>query len=135
MVQTETNLSPYFALIQEKGHMITERQAHRWSEAVLRIMGLNMGKSGKKALSDNLPKELSDDLNRVFRLAYFRNTNLPLSEFQTMVARRAGHSDPQYAKIAILGVFHGLKSLIDTDTSRKVAEALSPEMREAWENA
>lgn len=135
MVQTETDLSHYFALIKEKGSMITDRQARRWSGSVLRMMGLNMGKNGKKALSNSLPKELSDDLNRVFRLAYFRNTNLPLSEFQTMVARRAGHSDPQYAKMAIKAVFHAVKTLIDPETSNKVAESLSPELRETWENA
>ena len=135
MTQSEANLTNYFEVVQEKASIISERQARRWSGAVLKMLGLNMGKSGKKALSGKLPKELSDDLNRAFRLMYFPSSNMPLSEFQSMVARRGGHSDPQYAKMAITGVFHGLKTLIDKDTSDKVAESLSPEMREAWENA
>lgn len=135
MVQTNTNLDSYFALIKEKGAMISEGQARRWSEAVLRMLGLQMGKSGKKALSDSLPEELSHDLNRVFRLMHFRNTNLPLSEFQSMVARRGGASDPQYALMAIEGVFAGVKSIVDKNTIDKVAESLAPELREVWEQA
>ena len=135
MTQTDVNLDNYFSTIQEKGSLISGKLARRWSESTLKMMGLYMGKGGKKALSGNLPKVLSDDLNRVFRLMHFPNTNMPMLEFQQMVARRGGHSDPQFAKLAIIGVFHGLKTIIDTDTRDKVADALSPEVREVWNNA
>ena len=135
MTQATANLDTYFGLIQEKGNIISEKLAKRWSESTLKMMGLYMGKGGKKALSSQLPKELSDDLNRVFRLMHFPNTNMPLHEFQSAVARRGGHSDPQFAKLAITGVFHGLKTLIDKDTTDKVSESLSPEIREVWDNA
>ena len=135
MTQATANLDTYFGLIQEKGNIISEKLAKRWSESTLKMMGLYMGKGGKKALSSQLPKELSDDLNRVFRLMHFPNTNMPLQEFQSAVARRGGHSDPQFAKLAITGVFHGLKTLIDKDTTDKVSESLSPEIREVWDNA
>ena len=135
MTQATANLDTYFGLIQEKGNIISEKLAKRWSESTLKMMGLYMGKGGKKALSGQLPKELSDDLNRVFRLMHFPNTNMPLQEFQSAVARRGGHSDPQFAKLAITGVFHGLKTLIDKDTTDKVSESLSPEIREVWDNA
>ena len=135
MSQTESAMNNYFSVIQEKGNIISEIQAKRWSESVLKMMGLAMGKKGKKALSNKLPEALANDLNRVFRLIYFRDVNLPLLEFQTMVARRGGHSDPQFAKMAIIGVFHGLKTIVDQATSDQVADALSPELSETWQNA
>ena len=77
MTQGNANLDNYFSLIQQKGNIISEKVAKRWSESTLKMMGLYMGKNGKKALSNQLPKELSDDLNRVFRLMHFPNTNMP----------------------------------------------------------
>ncbi|MEM7335275.1 MAG: DUF2267 domain-containing protein [Chloroflexota bacterium] len=135
MTQSSTKLDNYFSAIQTKGNIISEKLAKRWSESTLKMMGLYMAKDGKKALSGQLPQELSDQLNRVFRLLHFPNTNMPMQEFQSAVARRGGHSDPQFAKLAIIGVFHGLKTLIDKDTTDKVSESLSPEIREVWDNA
>lgn len=135
MVQSDTKLDHYFSTVQQKGHIISEKMAHRWSTAVLKTLGLNLDKKSKKSLADTLPKPLAEQLNRVFWLAHFRDTNLPLASFQQMVARRAGHSDPQYAKMAITAVFHGLKGLIDSQTSQTVAQSLSPELREFWQNA
>lgn len=135
MTQTDVDLEKYFSTVKENGSLISVNLARRWSEATLKMMGLYMGKQGKKALSSKLPKELADDLNRVFRLMHFPNTNMPLLEFQQMVARRSGHSDWQFAKLPIIGVFHALKTIIDNDTSKTVADSLSPEIREAWNNA
>lgn len=130
-----TNLDHYFDTIQQKGKVINRRQTERWSTAVLKTLGLNMSKKAKKQLAKALPPELAADLTRVFWLAHFRNTSLPAGEFQTMVARRAGHTDPQYARMAITAVFHALKQLIDPSVSDAVADGLSPELRDLWQNA
>lgn len=134
MTQAQVSeLDAYFATVQQKGSIITRKQTERWSSAVLKTLGLELTRSAKRALAKALPQPLSDDLTRVFWLLHFRNPNLPLPEFQAMVARRAGHSDPQYARIAITGVFHGLQQLISRDVSDKVTEGLSPELRALWE--
>lgn len=135
MTHAIANLESYYAAVQEKGSMLSQKLAHNWSEATLKMMGLYMQKSGKKALSEKLPEPLSDQLGRVFRLMHFPDPNMSLDEFLHAVARRAGHSDPQYAEMGVKAVFYALKTIIDKDTSDKVADSLSPEVRALWQNA
>lgn len=132
---TMTDLDQYYTTVQRKGHILTRDLAEQWSAAVLKSLGMNLGRGAKKKLANALPPELADDLTRVFWLLHFRDTNMPAYDFQKIVARRAGHTDPQYALHPITGVFHALKQLVDGNVSDAVAESLSPELRALWQNA
>lgn len=129
------NIDQYYQAVQNNAGILTEAQTRRWSTAVLKTLGLNLNKRAKRTLASALPDELAGDLTRVFWLAHFRNVNLPAQEFQSMVARRSGQSDPQFARRAITAVFSGLKQIIDKDTSDKVIDSLSPELADLWTNA
>lgn len=135
MTQVAEKVSNYYEMIQTRAHVITEKQTRLWSTAVLHTLALNLNRRAKRALSKELPDELANEFNRAFWLANFRNTDLPLSEFRTLVARRGGHSDPQYAGKVITAVFHAIKQMVSSDTSDQVAKALPPEVRDAWQNA
>ncbi|MCB8939969.1 MAG: DUF2267 domain-containing protein [Ardenticatenaceae bacterium] len=130
-----TDLTAYYQTVQEKGSLRTPAHAHRWSTAVLKTLGFNLGSPAKKKLASALPEELAQDLRRVFWLAHFKNSQLTSHEFQNQVSRRSGNSDPQFAKTPILAVFNGVKQLVDSNVQQAVADALSPEVRELWENA
>ena len=52
-----------------------------------------------------------------------------------MVANRAGNTDAQFARYPVTATFHSLKSLIPADVSKAVADTLSPELSEMWQNA
>lgn len=136
MIQTATNnLDQYYETVQEKGKILSDTQAKAWSKAVLNTMGLDMSRGLKKDLAKALPDELGEQLGRLFWLIHFRNTNVTLAEFSEAIARRSGHSDQHFAKVPITAVFHALKQLVNTDLSNKVADDLSPELREIWKNA
>ncbi|MBK7895790.1 MAG: DUF2267 domain-containing protein [Candidatus Promineifilaceae bacterium] len=130
-----TDLSNYYQTVQEKGSLRTPAHAQRWSTAVLKTLGFNLGGKTKKQLAKALPKELADDVKRVFWLAHFKNDQLTSHEFQNQVSRRSGNSDPQFARTPILAVFHGVKQLVDSNVQQAVADALSPEVRTLWESA
>lgn len=132
---TTTNLDAYYDTIQQHGRVLTRELAAQWSTAVLKSLGMNLGRSAKKKLANALPSELADDLTRVFWLLHFRDTNMPAREFQKVVARRAGHTDAQYARYPIIGTFRALKQMVDGSVSDAVADSLSPELRELWQNA
>ncbi|MEZ4592376.1 MAG: DUF2267 domain-containing protein [Chloroflexota bacterium] len=78
-----TDLSNYYQTVQEKGSLRTPAHAQRWSTAVLKTLGFNLGGKTKKKLANALPKELADDVKRVFWLAHFKNDQLTSHEFQT----------------------------------------------------
>ncbi|MCB8925227.1 MAG: DUF2267 domain-containing protein [Ardenticatenaceae bacterium] len=130
-----TDLTAYYETVKDKGSLRTLDHAHRWSTAVLKTLGFTLGGKTKKKLANALPKELGDDVKRVFWLAHFKNDQLTSHEFQNQVSRRSGNSDPQFAKIPITAVFHGVKQIVDSNVQQAVADALSPEVRELWENA
>ncbi|MCB8979627.1 MAG: DUF2267 domain-containing protein [Ardenticatenaceae bacterium] len=129
------DLNSYYQTVQNKGSLRTPDHARRWSTAVLKTLGFTLGGKTKKQLANALPKELGDDVKRVFWLAHFKNDQLTSHEFQNQVSRRSGNSDPQFAKIPITAVFHGVKQIVDSNVQQAVADALSPEVRELWENA
>ena len=129
------DLTEYYTIIQENGHLRTPHHAQRWSTAVLKTLGLNLDRRTKRKLARELPEELAFPLQRVFWLLHFRNTNLSRAEFQKMVARRSGNSDGQFARYPVTAVFQGLKGLINDQTARAVSDSLSPELRDMWEAA
>lgn len=137
MIQTQTpsKLHDYYAHIQEIGGLLTEAHAQRWSRATLNMLGVNIDRKVKKELIKALPEELGRALNAIFWLFYFRDTSISAHEFQNRVARRGGNTDPEFAHYPVMGVFGGLKNLISQELSRKVAESLSPELREMWNKA
>jgi len=136
MIQTATNnLDQYYETIQKRANILTNTQAKAWSKATLNTMGLDMRRGLKKDLAKALPEELGEQLGRLFWLIHFRNTHVKAAEFQEAVSRRSGHSDKIYAKVPITAVFHALKQLLNSDLSDKVADDLSPELREIWKNA
>ena len=51
------------------------------------------------------------------------------------VARRSGNTDPQFARMPTLAVFGQIKQMVNAQTRDQVAEALSPEVRELWQQA
>lgn len=136
MTQGNTpDLQEYYQHVQTMGKLRTLPHARRWSTAVLQTLGLNLDGRTKQQLAKALPEELGEALTRVFWLLHFRNTNLSSHDFQAQVARRSGNTDPFFARYPILAVFRGVKSMIDPELSKKVANTLSPEVRELWEKA
>ncbi len=128
-------LESYYQQIQENAHLPTASHARRWSDAVLRSLGLQLDRGSKKALARALPDPLAASLTQVFWLVHFRNKNLTSLDFQNQVARRAGNSDKQFARVPVLAVFSGLKQWLNNDLDRRVSEKLSPEVRELWQKA
>ncbi len=129
------DLNSYYKTVQSKGNLPTLGHARRWSTAVLKTLGFNLDGGTKKKLAKTLPKELGDDVKRVFWLLHFRNKQLTSHEFQNQVSRRSGNSDPQFARTPILAVFHGVKQMVDNSLQQAVAESLPPEVRELWDKA
>lgn len=136
MAQTnETDLTDYYTTIKELGKLPTTDHAKRWSEATLHTLALNLDKSTKKELIKALPEPLSDQLKRKFWLLHFRNKGLTNLEFQKMAGRRAGNTDAKFAHYPVVAAFHGLKSLTDDSLDDKVANTLSPELSQTWQDA
>ncbi|MCB8965991.1 MAG: DUF2267 domain-containing protein [Ardenticatenaceae bacterium] len=136
MTQTNgSNLDNYYTLVQKNGKLRSPDHAQRWSTAVLKTLGFNLEKGAKKELAGALPKELANDLTRVFWLLHFRDTNLSRSDFLTQASRRSGNTDVAFARYPTKAVFGAVKSLIDKQVADRVAEGLSPEVRELWQQA
>ena len=128
-------LTDYFAYIQKAGKLRTPAHAQRWSRAVLKTLGINLDRGTKKKLAKALPADLAGDLTRVFWLAHFQNSGLTQYDFLNQVSRRAGNTDPDFARYPVTAVFHQLKAIIGQDMTNQVAKSLSPEMRQMWEAA
>ncbi len=135
VASTDMDLSAYYQSIQTNGSLLTPGQSRRWSQAVLRTLGLNLDRKTKKQLAQTLPEEPAQDLMRAFWLVHFRDKNKPAEVFFKDAARRGGNTDAQFAKIPTTAVFHALKQFAGQDVSDKVAESLAPEIRAYWEQA
>lgn len=129
------DLTDYFAYIQNAGKLRTTAHAQRWSRATLKTLGLSLDRGTKRKLAKALPAELAGDLTRVFWLVHFRDSSLTPYDFLNQVSRRAGNTDPDFARYPVTAVFHQLKAIVGQDTANQVAQALSPEMRQMWEAA
>lgn len=135
---TQTNsieLTDYYTTIKELGKLQTTQHAERWSEATLHTLALNLDSGTKKKLVKALPTPLSDQLKRKFWLVHFRNKSLTTVEFQKMTGRRAGNTDETFARYPVIATFHGLKNLIDDSLNDDVADTLSPELSQMWQDA
>ncbi len=135
MTNTTNNLTDYYATVQQTGQLRTVAHAQRWSRAVLNTLGLALDRRTKKKLSKALPEELAGDLTRVFWLAHFRNSGMSQYDFFNQVSRRGGNSDPDFARYPTTAVFNQLKTLTSQEVNNQVAKALSPDMRQLWEEA
>lgn len=136
MIQTnELELNDYYTTIKELGKLQTLDHAQRWSEATLHTLALNLDRGSKKKLINALPKPLSTQLKRKFWLVHFRDKNLTCFEFQKMTARRAGNTDGTFARFPVIATFHGLKTLIDDALIDDIADTLSPELSQMWQDA
>lgn len=129
------DLSDYFAHIQKAGKLRTTAHAQRWSRAVLKTLGINLDRGTKKKLAKALPAELAADLTRIFWLLHFPNSGLTQYDFLNQVSRRAGNTDPDFARYPTTAVLNQIKALVGQDTANQVAQSLSPEMRQMWEEA
>lgn len=132
---TMTSLDEFYRHVQKVGLLRTPDHARRWTDGVLRTLGISLDRGTKKALANALPEELADSLTAVFWLLHFRDPQLPALEFQKQAARRSGNTDPTFARYPVLAVFGGVKQMIDDNLQRRVAESLAPEVRALWEQA
>jgi uncharacterized protein (DUF2267 family) len=132
----DTNeLDGFYTHVQEKGKLRTPEHARRWTDGVLRTLGQHLDRRTRKQLAQAVPTELADPLTRVFWLIHFRNSNLTSSEFQRRAARRSGNTDADFAFYPVRAVFGGLREMIPPDVDRAVAESLSPELTEIWQQS
>lgn len=131
----ENTIETYYQHICKASHLPTQTHAQRWSRATLKTLGVHLDRSTKQALAKALPKELATDLQGVFWLLHFRNTQATQAEFQYQAAMRSGNTDAAFALYPILAVFAGLKKLITSDLSGRIANTLSPEIRALWQQA
>lgn len=128
-------LNGFFEYVKEEGNLLTMDQVRRWTDATLKTLGISIDRGTKKKLAAALPEELASSLTRVFWLLHFPDASLSSLEFQRRVARRSGHTDPRFARFPIIAVFGGIKQMIGSDVQREVADSLSPEVREMWQQA
>ena len=128
-------LTDYYNLVMTQGKLRTPQHAERWSKATLRTLGLNLDRGTKKRISKELPEPLAFYLNRSFWLLHFRNDQLSSHDFCQAVGRRSGNTDPDFARLPVRAVFAGMKQYLSNESKKKVADTLSPEVRELWQNA
>lgn len=129
------DLDSYFRFICTAGELRTSEHARQWSDGVLRTLGTVLGRKAKQALAKELPDELAQCLKDVFWLLHFRDPNLSKKEFFQRAGRRSGNSNAEFAAIPTRAVFAGLRYFISPKVEQQVAQALSPELREYWEEA
>ncbi|MDA0243737.1 MAG: DUF2267 domain-containing protein [Chloroflexi bacterium] len=125
----------FYALVQASAHLRTADHGRIWTRGTLNMLGVNLSKSAKKALSNALPDDLKKFLGGVFWLAFFRDTNITALEFQNRVARRSGNTDAHFAKIPVTAVFGAIKQTVSPQVAKEVADSLSPELRGLWDKA
>lgn len=131
----DNKLINFYQSVQREGKLRTEEHARRWTAATLNMLGFSLDGRTKRRLARALPPELSGPLTAIFWLLHFRNPKMSQAEFIKAVARRSGNSDYQFAPFPIRAVFGGVKQMINEDLQREVAAALSPEVRELWQQS
>ena len=131
--RNDSDLNHFYQQIQITGRLRTSEHAKQWTRGVMQTLGTSLNRGTKRALGKTLPKELSEHLYSVFWLLHFRNSTLTSHDFRLRAARRSGNSDVEFAVYPTLGVFAGIRSLIDIDLDQRISESLSPEVRQMWE--
>jgi uncharacterized protein (DUF2267 family) len=132
---TSIDLTAFYKGVQQSGKLRTVSHAQRWSKAVLNTLGLNLDRKTKEQLAKALPADLAEHLTRVFWLLHFRDPQLSRAEFLDQVSRRSGNTDTDFARYPTAAVFSHVKGLIDANLSEQVAQALSPEVRQLWQQS
>ncbi|MEZ4518988.1 MAG: DUF2267 domain-containing protein [Chloroflexota bacterium] len=128
-------LQSFYVNVEDDARLRTPAHAERWTEAVLRTMGFNLGGGTKKDLANALPDELAHELKRGWKLINLHNPRLSQTDFLKEVARRSGNTDKAYARTATTAVFRNLKQFLDTDLTREVARSLPKDVATLWEEA
>jgi uncharacterized protein (DUF2267 family) len=137
-MRDDAQLQEYYEYVQGTGNLLSYELAQRWSSGVLKTLGFRLDGRTKRALAKALPEPLDADLKDVFFLLHFRDPNLSSQDFQKQVARRSGNTNAEFARYPILAVFGGLQRYYTNSNSKlnqRIAESLSPEIRELWEQS
>ncbi|UCG23382.1 MAG: DUF2267 domain-containing protein [Chloroflexota bacterium] len=129
------DLDSYYTHILQVGKLRTEQHARRWSDGVLRTFGTALNRKTKRDLAKALPDDLARSLKDVFWLLHFRDPNLSSEEFLQRAARRSGNSNGEFAVYPTMAVFSGVRMIIDQELQSQVANSLSPQVRDLWEQA
>ncbi len=129
------DLTRFYEIVKENSDLRTMMHAQRWTRATLQTLGINLPKGAKNVMAQSLPDELSSYLTDVWWMLPVRDPNIEAHDFSARVARRAGNTDPRYAKLVAEAVFGAIKGVIATDVAQQVYEGLSPDLRKMWESA
>lgn len=132
-MRDDAALQEFYEHVKKEGHLLTIELAERWSAGVLMTLGFHLNGRTKRSLAKVLPEPLSNQVKDVFFLLHFRDANLSARDFQKQVARRCGNTDPEFARFPILAVFSGIRRFTNSKLNERIADALSPEVRELWE--
>ena len=116
----DTDLSEFYRSVQHAGKLLTVGHAQRWSRAVFNTLGLHLDRKTKKDLAQAL---------------HFRNDQLSQNEFLDQISRRSGNTDTDFARYPTTAVLAEAKRMIDPALSERVAQTLSPEVRQLWQKA
>lgn len=127
------DLTKFYENVKENADLRTMMHAQRWTKSTLQTLGINLPKAAKKAMAQSLPEELASYLNDVWWMLPVRDPNIGTMDFSARVARRAGNTDPRYAKLVAEAVFGAVKGLIAIDVAQEVRDGLSPDVRKMWE--
>ncbi|MFZ0546344.1 MAG: DUF2267 domain-containing protein [Candidatus Promineifilaceae bacterium] len=134
-MQNEAQLQDYYEFVQKQGNLLSFELAQRWSSGVLKTLGFHLNSRVKRSLAKALPEPLARDLKDVFFLLHFRDPNLSSLDFQKQVARRSGNTNAEFARFPTLAVFSGIQRYTNSKLNQRIAESLSPEVRELWEQS
>jgi uncharacterized protein (DUF2267 family) len=134
-MRDDAKLQDYFEHVQGTGNLLSYELAQRWSAGVLKTLGFHLDGRTKRSLAKVLPEPLDADLKDIFFLLHFRDPNLSSLEFQKQVARRSGNTNAEFARFPILAVFSGIQHYTNSKLNQRIAKALSPEIRELWEQS
>ena len=129
------DLDSYYEYVSLVGKLRTPQHALGWSDGILRTFGLVLDRKTKRDFANALPEELAHSVKAVFWLLHFRDPNLSLDEFLQRAARRSGNSGVEFAIHPTLAVFAGVRNFLTPELERQVADSLSPELRDCWEQA
>ena len=127
------DLESYYDHVCRAGKLRTGQHARQWSDGVFRTFGTALNRKTKRNLANALPDELAKSVKEVFWLLHFRDPNLSREEFLQRAARRSGNSNGEFALYPTLAVFSGVRMIIDQELQSQVAESLSPQVRDLWE--
>ena len=131
----DMKLEAYYEYVRINGKLQTLDHARQWSDGVLKTLGISLDRGTKRSLADALPQELADSLKGVFWLLHFRDPNRTSQDFYQRAGRRGGNSNTEFVHYPTLAVFGGLKGLVDDELVARVADTLSPELRQLWDQA